>query len=205
MKISSLLISATAILLTQGATASNFGGEEPQIKINSVRAYGSGCYSNENGVPKDWKYKVKKSGTAAYLDFSGMVVRGNDEETASHYCKIVANVSYPEGKTTHDFVLATKGKTNMSGEDYAEIKSAIKMPKQEAVFQWKKLSPGAKTGWRIDFDNVQYTHEAPCGGETVDIEFEILTDIVSNTNSYLILDRARGWIKNATFETGDCD
>lgn len=154
-------------------SASAFSQGVPELKVNSVYAYGTGCKSDVNGEGIDWSYSINHKLKLVDLEFSNFQVIPTTEDGYSD-CKIQLNVRFPAGKTIYVYESQVVGEAAIDKGEKGKIRTELTLPSYKSPARNTYDIPAGTDG---EFKSKKARHggiqDAPCGAKEYPIVFHI--------------------------------
>lgn len=174
------------------------------VKIEGIKAGGTGCHIDEKGEPVDFKIHLEGLGRSFHIGFDRFDISGEDEIKTKN-CILTIIASYPQGTALYVYEPKVSGLSELEGGDSATLETFLKLPnyiypKSRVI----KIDPSEEK-WESERTEYQGDQKAPCGGDFYKIQFEMKLTL-HGSNSYVSVSNSQGVIdpNKIKFELKKC-
>lgn len=163
------------------------------VKIEGVKAGGTGCHVNDKGEPADFSVIQDSQGQSFIISFDKFEISGEDAIQTKD-CTLSIIASYPQGTSLYVYESRSSGQSELEDDDTATLETYLKLPNY--TYPKSLITKIKPENSRWETVNGEYTgnQNAPCGGDFYKIQFSMNLILKGTEYSYVRIGSSKGVI-----------
>lgn len=192
-----LKIALCSVCLMSSISAHAFESEDvckdsKEIKVVKVTGSGAGCAGDPNVEGESnwfWTFLEGKKILNVTFDKFRLTKRRSNKS-----CNLAIKVCFPEGKTVYAYASRVYGFAKVAPKEVIKVKTRVNLPSHDSGQLTKTLTHKnhGQGEWESSIEDVKGEQEAPCGGDSFMMEFDISLDRKNGTKSQAEVNKKEG-------------